>query len=65
MEVNNMRYEMNKTGKDNTWSILDLKTGKYVLINETHTICSNVLDNLNRNDANNTECGEIARAING
>ena len=55
------RYEMNKTGKD-VFSVLDKKTGKYVVINEGYQICANTEYNLNHG-SDVSGCGEIADSI--
>ena len=57
-----MRYEINTTGP-NIYSLLDTKTGKYVVVNETMTVCSNVKWSIETGGHGSSECDEVARQI--
>ncbi len=58
-----MRYEINKTTPD-AWSVLDKKTGKYVVVNETYQVCANTEHALNHPKLSGvSECDEVADAI--
>ena len=56
------RYEINLTGPD-CYSLLNVRTGKYVVCNESMTVCSNVKQSLEHSATGLSECDEVARAI--
>ena len=57
-----MRYEINTTGP-NIYSLLNTKTGKYVVVNETMTVCSNVKWSIETGGHGSSECADVARQI--